>query len=54
MKVLVPYLNETVLKEVVVRLCTNVVEGDGYDAEIMCPNTVDNYARHVSAKIILY
>ena len=60
MKILIPNLDETVVKEFVTGICIDVVEADGNVGEIMCPTTIDNYARHVSiiigaqkAKILL-
>ena len=48
MKLLLPILPENLLKEFVVEVCENRMEDQGYNAQIICKPTVDNYARHVS------
>ena len=48
MKIFLPILPEELLKALVVEVCTNRMEAQGYNAEIICRPTVENYARHVN------
>ena len=54
MKIFIPIVPESILKAVVVEICKSRVEGEGYDGDVMCPATIDNYARHVSATTNFY
>ena len=48
MKIFLPILPEDLLKALVVEVCSNRMEAQGFNADIICAPTVDNYARHVS------
>ena len=48
MKIFLPILPEELLKAFVTEVCKNRMEDQGYNGEIICRQTVENFARHVS------